>query len=124
MREKEREEEGKRTPGSRRVSVDFKRNSKATRTNRRSLCSKLCKTAPDDSYRGGIPRARVRQSAFEPRRESRLLEVSRARMTSWAIPGRPIPVERASTVSQRSTTLALSHETGELICVARRLGYY
>jgi len=37
-------------------------NSKATRTNRRSLCSKLCETAPDDSYRGGIPRARVRQT--------------------------------------------------------------
>lgn len=57
----------------RKIAVDLNErtwNSKAARTNRRSLCSKLCETAPDDSYRGGIPRARVRQ-VVRTRGESR-----------------------------------------------------
>lgn len=68
------------------------KNSKAAHTDRRFLCPKLCETAPDDSYRGGIPRG---SRTFGPRlndlpRLSLLVEAPRTRMTSLAIPRRPI----------------------------------
>lgn len=79
-------------PARRMLKILVTENSKAAHTDRRFLCPKLCETAPDDSYRGGIPRG---SRTFNPRlndlpRLSLLAEAPRTCMTSLAIPRRPI----------------------------------
>lgn len=79
-------------------------NLKTAHTERRFLCPKLCETAPDDSYRGGIPRG---SRTFNPQlndlpRLSLLAKAPRTCMTSLAIPRQPI-TRLAAPRSWRST---------------------